>query len=73
MTRAIDDVDPVALGDEVLKPAGTAVGRAHPVGPLTAAAVDEHDRERMPHGAGIMYSTYICWPPMKRRARFRRA
>ncbi len=44
MTGPVDDVDVPTVGDEVVDPAVTPVGRLEPVGSLAAAAVDEDDR-----------------------------
>jgi hypothetical protein len=46
---AVHDVHLVAFGGQVLEPARAPVGRAHPVEALPAAAVYQHDRERVPH------------------------
>src|ERR1700686_4950393 len=43
----VDDVNFVAFFDEKRRPAATAIGSAHPVRALSAAAVDQHDRIRM--------------------------
>ena len=43
---AVDDVDDVALGDEVRSPPGPPVRRAEVVGALPAAAVDQDERQR---------------------------
>ena len=60
----IDEVDLVALLEKLRNPAPAPVRRADPVGSLPVAAVNEHDRERVPHRRGIQCSTYICDPLM---------
>ena len=47
LARSVDDHDGIALLDEPLPPARTAVGCRQPFGPLEAATVDEHDRPWM--------------------------
>ena len=42
--RLVDHVDGVALADKIIRPAGTAVGRAHPVGRRLRRAMDQHQR-----------------------------
>jgi len=48
----IDHIDLVAFFKKDCGPAATAVRSAHPVESLTAAAVHQHDRVRMPHFGG---------------------
>src|SRR5215471_16017952 len=43
----IDDIDFVAFLKQVSRPTAPAIGSAHPIGALSAAAVHQHDRVRM--------------------------
>jgi len=52
LSRPIDDVDRVALGDELGHPAAAAIGRAQPVAALAVAAVNQNDRIGMPDLGG---------------------
>ena len=49
VSRTIDDVHAEPRLKQIRDPARTSVWRAHPIGALAAAAVDEHHRVRMPH------------------------
>jgi hypothetical protein len=47
VSRAIDDVNPIPFLQKMRGPAAPAVGRAHPIEALSAAAVHQHDRVGM--------------------------
>src|SRR5579871_1302135 len=52
VARAVNYVDAESFFQEVRGPAAAAIGSAHPIGALPAAAVDHHDRIRVPHLRG---------------------
>jgi len=62
VTGAVHDVDLVAFLEQHGGPAATAVGRAHPIQTLPAAAVHQHDRVRVPDLGGnlITRCTSAC-------------